>query len=227
MHRKNHGDEDKKKTYRQKVHILHLFDPLFLWLDQRRGGCRRRADSNAASERKLCPWRKRRALKSQSLLRSTSKSLQWSQVYITPGSHPWHRPSFHPRRRGWNVMKVNCSQPPFAASVRRCPALLSSFQSLSLFSSQPVLSKSPFGCAKVCVCECPYACVCLKFLSHIVFWWPLAESFPDSGSVGLFDSCNLSRPGHGEIRQRNLIINLRLSLRQSYWSPPALLSDSF
>lgn len=105
------------------------------------------------------------ALTSQSQLRSTSRSLQWSQVYLAPRSHPWHSPSFHPRRRGWNVMKVNCSQPPFAASVRHCPGLLSSFQSLSLFSSQAVLSKSPFGCAKVCVCvcecECMYACVCL------------------------------------------------------------------
>lgn len=107
-------------------------------------------------------------------------------VYFTPRSHPWLCPGFHPRRRGWNVTKLNCSQPPFAASVRHCPGLLSSFQSLLPFSSQAVLSNSPFGCAKVCVLiYCPF---------HRVFWCPLAESFPDSGSVGLFDSCNLSRP---------------------------------
>lgn len=73
-------------------------------------------------------------------------------VYFTPQSHPLLCPSFHPRRRRWNVTKLNCSQPPFAESVRHCLGLLSSFQSLSPFSSQAVLSKSPFGCAKVCVC---------------------------------------------------------------------------
>lgn len=82
-------------------------------------------------------------------------------VYFTPQSHPWLCPSFHPRRRGWNVTKLNCSQPPFAASVRHCLGLLSSFQSLSPFSSQAVLSKSPFGCAKVCVCLCVCTCVCV------------------------------------------------------------------
>lgn len=51
-------------------------------------------------------------------------------------------------------MKLNCSRPPFAASVRHCLGLLSSSLSLSLFSSQAVLSKSPFGCVKVCVCVC-------------------------------------------------------------------------
>ena len=69
----------------------------------------------------------------------------------------------------------------------------------------------------MCVCVCVCGCV---FLSHRVFWCPLAESFPDSGSVGLFDSCNLSRPGHGEIRERNLIRNLRLSLRHGI-DPPS------
>lgn len=122
-------------------------------------------------------------------------------VHFCPQSCPWLRPSFHPRRRGWNVMKLNCSRPPFAASVRRCLALLSSLQSLSPFSSQAGLSKSPFGWAKVWVC----VCVLIYCPFHRVFWCPLAESFPDSGSVGLFDSCNLSRPGQGEIRVRNLI----------------------
>ena len=128
-------------------------------------------------------------------------------VYFTPQSHPWLCPSFHLRRRGWNVTKLNCSQPPFAASVRHCLGLLSSFQSLSPFSSQAALSKSPFGCAKVCVCVCGCVCACVLIHRpfHRVFWCPLAESFPDSGSVGLFDSCNLSRPGQGEIRERNLI----------------------
>lgn len=117
-------------------------------------------------------------------------------VYFTPQSQPWLCPSFHPRHRGWNVTKLNCSQPPFAASVRHCLGLLSSFQSFSPFSSQAVLSKSPFGCAKAGVCLLIYR----PF--HRVFWCPLAESFPDSGSVGLFDSCNLSRPGQWEIRQK-------------------------
>lgn len=49
-------------------------------------------------------------------------------AFLTPpGSVP--APS---RRRRWNVMKLNCSQPPFAASIRHCPGLLSSFQSLFL-----------------------------------------------------------------------------------------------
>lgn len=131
------------------------------------------------------------ALKSQSQLRSTSRSLQWSQVYLAPRSHPWHSPSFHPRHRGWNVMKVNCSQPPFAASVRRCPGLLSSFQSLSLFSSQAVLSKSPFGCAKVymcvCVCEnvCMHVCVCwTKVLFSQSFLMPVGRELPRLGVCG-------------------------------------------
>lgn len=47
--------------------------------------------------------------------------------FTPPGSVP--APS---RRRRWNVMKLNCSQPPFAASIRHCPGLLSSFQSLFL-----------------------------------------------------------------------------------------------
>lgn len=117
-------------------------------------------------------------------------------VYFTPQSHPWLCPSFHPRHRGWNVTKLNCSQPPFAASVRHCLGLLSSFQSLSPFSSQAVLLKSPFGYAKVCVCARVSVCACVLICRsfHRVFWCPLAESFPDSGSVGLFDSCNLSRP---------------------------------
>lgn len=67
-------------------------------------------------------------------------------VYFTPQSHPWLCPSFHPRRRGWNVTKLNCSQPPFAASVRHCPGLLSSFQSLSPFSSQAVVEISLWLC---------------------------------------------------------------------------------
>lgn len=123
------------------------------------------------------------ALKSQSQLRSTSRSLQWSQVYLAPRSHPWHSPSFHPRRRGWNVMKVNCSQPPFAASVRRCPGLLSSFQSLSLFSSQAVLSKSPFGCAKVCVCVWMYVCMCVS-VELKSFLMPVGRELPRFGVCG-------------------------------------------
>ena len=140
-------------------------------------------------------------------------------VCVAPQSHPWLCPSFHPRRRGWNVTKLNCSQPPFAASFRHCRGLLSSLQSLSPFSSQAVLLKSPFGYAKVCVCVCVSiyiyvcvcvcVCVCVRVLIcrpfHRLFWCPLAESFPDSGSVGLFDSCNLSKPGQEEIRERNLI----------------------
>lgn len=87
-------------------------------------------------------------------------------VSFTPRSHPWLCPSFHPRRRGWNVTKLNCSQAPFAASVRRCLGLLSSFQSLSLFSSQAVLLKSPFGCVGLCVCVCVYALMYSPFLTE-------------------------------------------------------------
>lgn len=90
-------------------------------------------------------------------------------VYFAPRSHPWLCPSSHPRRRGWNVTKLNCSQPPFAASVRHCLGLLSFFQSLSPFSSQAVLSKSPFGCAKVCVCVCMYVVVCVCVLIYRPF----------------------------------------------------------
>lgn len=96
-------------------------------------------------------------------------------VYFTPQSHPWLCPSFHRRRRGWNVTKLNCSQPPFAASVRHCLGLLSSFQSLSPFSSQAVLSKSPFGCAKVCRGAC--VCVDLSSLSQS-FLMPVGRELP-------------------------------------------------
>lgn len=70
-------------------------------------------------------------------------------VYFTPRSQPWLCPSFHSRRRGWNVTKLNCSQLPFAATDRHWLDLLSSFLSFSPFSSQAVLSKSPFGSANV------------------------------------------------------------------------------
>lgn len=74
-------------------------------------------------------------------------------VYFTPLSQPWLGPSFHSRRRGWNVTKLNCSQPPFAATDRHGLDLLSSFLSFSPFSSQAVLPKSPFGSANVNVSE--------------------------------------------------------------------------
>ena len=100
-------------------------------------------------------------------------------VYFTPQSHPWLCPSFHLRRRGWNVTKLNCSQPPFAASVRHCLGLLSSFQSLSPFSSQAALSKSPFGCAKVCVCVWVCVCMCVDPSSFSQsFLMPVGRELP-------------------------------------------------
>lgn len=96
-------------------------------------------------------------------------------VYFTPQSQLWLCPSFHPRRRRWNVMKLNCSQPPFAATVRHCLGLLSSFQSFSPFSSQAVLPKSPFGSANTRLCVC--VCVDLLSLSQS-FLMPIGRELP-------------------------------------------------
>lgn len=95
-------------------------------------------------------------------------------VYFTSQSQLWLCPSFHPRRRRWNVTKLNCSQPSFAATVRHCLGLLSSFQSFSPFSSQAVPPKSPFGSANMCVS----VCVCWSIVPFTEFsdaHWPIAS----------------------------------------------------
>lgn len=117
------------------------------------GGCKRKTVINAGG-RKSAPKARDGWFKVTVAVEVNVKVTAVMPVYFTPRSHPWLCPSFHPRCRGWNVTKLNCSQAPFAASARHCLGLLSSFQSLSLFSSQAVLSKSPFGCAKVCVSMC-------------------------------------------------------------------------
>lgn len=80
--------------------------------------------------------------------------------FTPPGSVP--APS---RRRRWNVMKLNCSQPPFAASIRHCPGLLSSFQSLFLSADRQFCWNLPLAVLRcawvwVCVCGCVSVCAC-------------------------------------------------------------------
>ena len=124
-------------------------------------GCRRKAGTNAGGGEESASEARDRWFKVTVTVEVNIKVTAVMPVYFTPWTHPWLCPSFHPRWRGWNVTKLNCSQPLFAASDRHCLGLLSSFQSLSLFSSQAVLSKSPFGCAKVCACVCMCVCVCV------------------------------------------------------------------
>ena len=97
------------------------------------------------------------------------------------------------RRKRMECHKAKLLFPSARSAVRHCRCILSLLHRLNP-STVKISLWLPWG-----------VCVCVGCLFHRVFWCPLATIFPDSGSVGLFDSCNLSRPGQEEIRGRNVI----------------------
>lgn len=151
---------------------------------------------NIGAERKS-PRHRRGGPWSESLLRSTSTVVM---MPVCQGAQTCPCPSpasIDPGGRRWNVTKLNYSSPQLAVPVRHCRSILSLLHRLNP-STVKISLWLPWGVG-VCLC------VCVSCLFHRVFWCPLATIFPDSGSVGLFDSCNLSRPGQEEIRGRNVI----------------------
>lgn len=117
---------------------------------------------------------------SQLLLRSSIKVTAVMPAFLTPpGSVP--APS---RRRRWNVMKLNCSQPPFAASIRHCPGLLSSFQSLFLSADRQFCWNLPLAVLRwvsVSVGACVRVHPCWSFVLSQSFLMPICRELPRFG----------------------------------------------
>lgn len=163
---------------------------------------------NIGAERKS-PRHRRGGPWSESLLRSTSTVVM---MPVCQGAQTCPCPSpasIDPGGRRWNVTKLNYSSPQLAVPVRHCRSILSLLHRLNP-STVKISLWLPWGVG-VCLC------VCVSCLFHRVFWCPLATIFPDSGSVGLFDSCNLSRPGQEEIRGRNVNKINTVNLQDEEW----------